>query len=133
MSSSVNHAINFAGSTARRAEARVRSGGFAALVRDARDRARATVAEAERSSNLSSPASSDASPGATQDGLDGTADPIGSRGTSRSPNPEVVRLRDYARASASQALKGLSKRLDETAARLDGRGRSASTQPYPET
>ena len=122
----------FAGSTARRAEARMRSGGLAALVRDARDRARATVAEAERStSNLPSP---DATPGASpKDDMDGSADPIASRGTSRSPNPEVVRLRDYARASASSALKGLSKRLDETAARLDARGRTPSQQPYPET
>ncbi|KAF2170992.1 hypothetical protein M409DRAFT_18964 [Zasmidium cellare ATCC 36951] len=131
LSSSVNHAMFFAGSTARRAEARMRNGGLAALVRDARDRARATVAEAERSSNLSSP---DATPGASpKDDLDGSADPIASRGTSRSPNPEVVRLRDYARASASSALKGLSKRLDETAARLDARGRTPSQQPYPET
>lgn len=127
LSSSVNHAIYFAGSTARRAEARVRSGGLAALVRDARDRARATVAEAERGSP-------DASPGASpQDTLDGTTDPIGSRGASRSPNPEVYRLRDYARKSAGSALKGLSKRLDETAARLEARGRTASQQPYPET
>lgn len=145
LASSLNHAIDFAGSTARRLDARARSGGLAALVRDARDRARATVAEAERSETSQTTLLDPESPNAiaasrtkgdeltadeAQSGADGTSPRPGSRQASRSPKPETVRLRDYARSSASSALKGLSKRIEDTASRLDTRG---NLQPYPET
>lgn len=139
ISTSLNQAMDFAGTTARRMGDRARSGGFAALVRDARDKARATVAEAERSetslpesASLGTGSNDDESPArdARTDSLESPASAPGSRRPSRSPRPETRRLRDYARASASQALKGMAKRIDETAARLDSRG---NTQPYPET
>lgn len=143
ISSSLNHAFNFADSSARKLQAQARAGGLAALVRDARDKARATVAEAERSSSY------DLSPSGTptkeednlsvntrtSSGLDGTTDsPTSTRQSSRSPQPpaasETFRLRDYAKASASQALRGVARRLDGTAHKLDARG---NIQPYPET
>ncbi|CAK3837654.1 Ca2+ calmodulin-dependent kinase [Lecanosticta acicola] len=140
VSGPLNDALNLAGSTARRMDNRIRTGGFAALVRDARDKARATVAEAE-SSNASlfgtdtaagREARDESQAAADEASLDGSSKDTNSAADSdaRSPRPETMRLRDYAKASASTALKGLSRRIDETAARLDSRGR---TQPYPET
>lgn len=156
VSGPLNQALNFAGSTARRAEARMRAGGFAALVRDARDKARATVAEAERSnssifatwnSGAGNAEAADApsedllsahAAGSEQTSPDATLDVpprrTDSPGGSRSPRPDTRRLRDFARdytkASTSSALKGISKRIDEAAARLDSKGRM---EPYPET
>ncbi|KAK4623244.1 Calcium/calmodulin-dependent protein kinase kinase cmkC [Fulvia fulva] len=139
--SSLNHAIDFAGTTARRAEARVRTGGLAALVRDARNKARETVAEAERSAANSPTRSTsagvsisdeDPSPTSTTQlspaTIDGTSDPK-SRDGSRSPVPDSIRLRDYARSSASRAMKGMARRIDETAKRVEAKG----PQPYEGT
>ncbi|EME43556.1 hypothetical protein DOTSEDRAFT_72806 [Dothistroma septosporum NZE10] len=141
--SSLNHAMDFAGTTARRAEARVRTGGLAALVRDARNKARETVAEAERSAADSPTRPTSASAGASINSaehspvntmqlssavVDGASD-TKSRDGSRSPAPDSIRLRDYARSSASRAMKGMARRIDETAKRVEAK----VPQPYEGT
>ncbi|KAI5365544.1 putative serine/threonine-protein kinase, active [Septoria linicola] len=151
LASSINHAIDFAGTTASRAHQRARTSRLASFARDKRDRARANVNErieqraADRAyddvQNPIAPAlmvndeaasSPLPSPGITTI-PSGLATPPS---RSRTPNSER-RLRDAAKFQAGQTLKGVARRLNEKASRLEARSSSGSgggaVSPYPET
>lgn len=123
LSSSINHAIDFAGVTGRRIQARATTGGFATFVREARDTAREKARE--RAEETSTPISGEGitptkeeSRGIGETPTDGSATPGSVQSADRS------RLRDVARSQAGDVLKGVAKRLDEKANRLQARANS---------
>lgn len=151
LASSVNHAIDFAGTTASRVHARAKTSRFASFARETRDKARANVNErmdARATDRPSRPGHADIrqdsapallvndeqapspsitpmplSPGPSVSGV------VTPPSRSRTPNSER-RLRDAARVQAGHVLKGAARRLNEKASRLEPR---SSIHPYPET
>jgi [calcium/calmodulin-dependent protein kinase] kinase len=140
LASSVNHAIDFAGSTASRVHARARTSRIASFARETRERARANVnehmdARAAAKANYEEPPKS--APILVLNDEDTPPSPLAASpglstppSRSRTPNSER-RLRDAARIQAGQVLKGAARRLNEKASRLETRG--GATSPYPET
>lgn len=144
LKSSVNHAVDFAGTSASRVHAKARNSGLASLVRETRTRTRESVnqrideraarkAEEAAASMLSTPSlkvsePDCASPVPTRPGpgpISGVNTPPSRAHT---PNSER-RLRDAARLQAGQVLKGVANRLSEKAGRLEAK----SVQQYEGT
>jgi [calcium/calmodulin-dependent protein kinase] kinase len=158
LASSLNHAMDFAGNSASRINARARNGQFASFVREAKVKARERKAE-ESGSNTPS---ADRTPGA-EGGSSGfssfvreardkarerkaeasnTNTPERTPVTEDVPSPldgpltpspgpvgEQRRKRDVARSSAGDVLKGVAKRLDERGTRLQARASSNGSLP----
>jgi [calcium/calmodulin-dependent protein kinase] kinase len=168
LASSLNHAIDFAGSSASRMHARAKNGQFANFVREAKTKARERRAEddehrahsteripgMERGSSFTAfvreardkarerrvDDSNNTTPQRTpltEEGpaaLDGSPTPMSGR--SVPPAIEQRRLRDMARSSAGDVLKGVAKRLDDRGSRLQARvssSHSLPATPTPET
>jgi [calcium/calmodulin-dependent protein kinase] kinase len=164
LASSLNHAIDFATATGSRAHARARTSRLASFARETRDRARANVNERleQRAADRATDDVRDNTTPALTVNDDSVASPLPSPGInpvpsdlatppsrSRTPNSER-RLRDAAKFQAGQTLKGVARRLNETASRLEalssgsgsgggsggsgsGSGGSGPVSPYPET
>ncbi|KXT04933.1 hypothetical protein AC578_3470 [Pseudocercospora eumusae] len=146
LKSSVNHAVDFAGTTASRVHARARNSGFAAMVRETRTRTRESVNQriderAARKAEEAAAAASKSAPSLKIVEPDSPSPstpirpgpgPISGVNTppsrSHTPNSER-RLRDAARLQAGQVLKGVANRLNEKAGRLEAK----SVQQYEGT
>lgn len=126
LSSSLNHAIDFAGVTGRLIHNRATTGGFATFVREARDTAREKARE--RSGDTSTPSSGEGITPTKEEAntiggtpADGPTTPGSVQSVDRS------RKRDVARSQAGDVLKGVAKRLDEKANRLQARANSGQS------
>lgn len=126
LSSSINHAIDFAGVTGRRIQARAATGGFANFVREARETAREKARD--RTEGTSTPSSGDGRTSIADESLGVGVSPLDGLSTPGSvQSVERARKRDLARSQASDVLKGVAKRLDEKANRLQARANSGSS------
>ncbi|SMY27059.1 unnamed protein product [Zymoseptoria tritici ST99CH_1A5] len=99
--------------------------GFSSFVREARDKARERKAEESSSSTTSRPQRSPLPEEDAVSGLDGSS--TSSSGQSGGGDPR--RFRDMARSSAGDVLKGVAKRLDDRATKLQVRGNSSPQLP----
>lgn len=152
LASSLNHAIDFANATGSRAHARARTSRLASFAREKRDRARANVnerIEQRAADRATEDVRDNTTPTLMVNDETASTSPLPSPGIasipsglttppsrSRTPNSER-RLRDAAKFQAGQTLKGVARRLNETASRLEARGSGSSgsgpVSPYPET
>lgn len=154
LASSLNHAIDFATATGSKAHARARTSRLASFARDKRDRARANVNERieQRAADRAIDDVRDNTTPALMINDETAASPLPSPvnnsipsglatppSRSRTPNSER-RLRDAAKFQAGQTLKGVARRLNETASRLEARSSGSTSSngsgpvsPYPET
>lgn len=129
LASSINHAIDFAGVTGRRIQARATTGGFATFVREARETARETARERarERHEGTSTPSSGEGRTPTAEDSLGVGTSLDGPTTPGSFQSGDRARLRDVARSQAGEVLKGVAKRLDEKATRLQARANSGSS------
>lgn len=126
LASSINHAIDFAGVTGRRIQARAATGGFATFVREARETAREKARERYEEASMPSPGEGRSPVGeGSISGAGNSMDSLTTPGSVQSG--ERARLRDVARSQAGDVLKGVAKRLDEKASRLQARANSGSS------
>lgn len=126
LSSSINHAIDFAGVAGRRIQARAATGGFANFVREARETAREKAKD--RNESTSTPSSGEGRTPNADESLGVGGSPTDGPSTPGSvQNVERARKRDLARSQAGDVLKGVAKRLDDKANRLQARANSGSS------